>query len=110
MFTCYNGYMAKQQHPRMIADKDKVKMSFSVDAESGEVRRQTFNPEDVTEGRPRVLKFRHITKIYLCFLSWYLILILDGNSKHVAHACRNIDLFGERKKYICDCSPSNQMS
>jgi len=33
-------------------------MSFSVDAESGEVRRQTFNPEDVTEGRPRVLKFR----------------------------------------------------
>jgi len=33
-------------------------MSFSVDPESGEVRRQTFNPEDVTEGKPRVLKFR----------------------------------------------------
>lgn len=33
-------------------------MSYSVDPESGELRRQTFNPEDVTEGRPRVLKFR----------------------------------------------------
>ena len=30
-----------------------------MDPESGELRRQTFNPEDVTEGRPRVLKFRH---------------------------------------------------
>ena len=47
-------------------------MSFSVDPESGEVRRQTFNPEDVTEGKPRVLKFRHITKIYI----YVLVMIL----------------------------------
>ena len=33
-----------------------------------------------------------------------MVLILDGNLAHVAHACRKIGLFGEKKKPICDCS------
>lgn len=32
-------------------------MSFTL-TEAGEYVRQTFNPEDVTDGKPRVLKFR----------------------------------------------------
>ena len=36
------------------------------------------------------------------------VLILDGNSEHVAHARRKIGLLGE-KYLLCDCSRSNQM-
>ena len=35
-----------------------------------------------------------------------IMLILDGNSEHVAHAWRKIGLFG-LKNPICDCSRSN---
>ena len=38
-----------------------------------------------------------------------MVLILDGNSKYVAHAWRNIGLFGE-KNPIHDCSRSNEMT
>ena len=37
-----------------------------------------------------------------------MVLILDGNSEHVAHAWRKISLSGEINP-ICDCSRSNQM-
>ena len=37
-----------------------------------------------------------------------MALILDGNSEHVAQACRKLVLFG-KKDPICDCSRSNQM-
>ena len=37
-----------------------------------------------------------------------MVLILDGNSEHVAHASRKIGLF-EEKNTICDFSRSNQM-
>ena len=37
-----------------------------------------------------------------------VVLIVDGNSEHVAHARRKIDLSRE-KKTICDCSRSDQM-
>ena len=37
-----------------------------------------------------------------------VVLILDGNSEHVAHVCEKIGLFGE-KNLICACSKSNQM-
>ena len=40
---------------------------------------------------------------------WAMVLILDGNSEHVAHTWRNIDLFWKRNP-ICDCSRSNQMA
>ena len=36
------------------------------------------------------------------------VLILDGSSEHVAHACWKIGLFGE-KNPICDCFRSNLM-
>ena len=31
-------------------------------------------------------------------------LILDGSSKHAAHALRKIGLYSEKKIEICDCS------
>ena len=34
-------------------------------------------------------------------------MVLDGNAKHVVHACRKIVLFGENP--ISDCSRYNQM-
>ena len=37
-----------------------------------------------------------------------MVLILDGNSEHVAHAWR-IMVFSEKKKTICDYSRSKQM-
>ena len=30
----------------------------------------------------------------------YLLLILDGNSQHVAHASRKVGLFGEKKNQV----------
>ena len=39
-----------------------------------------------------------------------MVLILDANSEHDAHAWRKICVFGEEEKNpICDCSRSNQM-
>ena len=38
-----------------------------------------------------------------------IVLILEGNSEHVAHAWRKICLIGFLKNPICDCSQSNQM-
>ena len=38
-----------------------------------------------------------------------MVLILDGNSEHVALACTKIGLFGEQQP-ICDCSRYNQMA
>ena len=37
-----------------------------------------------------------------------IVLILDGNSEHVAHAWRKIGIFG-KKNMICDGSRSKQM-
>ena len=37
-----------------------------------------------------------------------MVLILYGNSEHVAHAWRNIDIF-VKKNLICDCSRSIKM-
>ena len=38
-----------------------------------------------------------------------MILILNGNSEHVAHTCRENRSLQREKKAICDCSRSKQM-
>ena len=40
---------------------------------------------------------------------WPMVLILDGNSEHVAHAWKKIGHFGEEKNPICDQFQSNRM-
>ena len=37
-----------------------------------------------------------------------MVLIIDGNSEQVAHAWKEIDLFGEKKNPIFVCSRSKQ--
>ena len=38
-----------------------------------------------------------------------MVLILDGNLEHIAHAWRKIGIFREEKS-DCDCTRSNQMA
>ena len=59
-----------------------------MDPESGELRRQTFNPEDVTEGRPRVLKFRHGVNYLVMNLLFMLV-------KHKCSCGKSLKSFGK---------------
>ena len=53
---------------------------------------------------------RKPSKSFISRYNFPLVPILDGNPEHVAHARRQIGLFGEEKKNpICDCSRSHPM-
>ena len=39
-----------------------------------------------------------------------MVLILDGNTEHVAYTWKKAGLFGKKTKLTYDCSRSNQMA
>ena len=50
-----------------------------------------------------ILKWGVLLKGNCIYNGWLnrMVLLLNGNSEHVAQACRKIDLFGEKKSELC---------